>query len=83
MSNALPPITPFGGFGLGLRAVHYDDFLPADGARVSVDFVEVISENYMLEGGRPLRILEAVRERHPVILHGVSMSIGSAGGLDA
>ncbi|MEO0590578.1 MAG: DUF692 domain-containing protein [Pseudomonadota bacterium] len=83
MSNALPPITPFGGFGLGLRAVHYDDFLGEDGAGVPVDFVEVISENYMIEGGRPLRILEEVRARHPVILHGVSMSIGSAGGLDA
>ncbi|MEO0644160.1 MAG: DUF692 domain-containing protein [Pseudomonadota bacterium] len=74
------PIAPFGGFGLGLRRVHYDDFL-AD-SPVPVDFVEVISENYMIEGGRPLRILEEVRARHPVILHGVSMSIGSAAGLD-
>ncbi|MEL6707787.1 MAG: DUF692 domain-containing protein [Pseudomonadota bacterium] len=74
-------ISTFGGFGLGLRAVHYDNFLGEN--RVPVDFVEVISENYMIEGGRPLRILEQVRERHPVILHGVSMSIGSAGGLDA
>ena len=47
-----------------------------------VDFVEVISENYMVDGGRPLRILDQVREKHPVIIHGVSMSIGSAGGLD-
>lgn len=70
---------PFSGFGLGLRSAHYRDFL--DGP-VPVDFVEVISENYMLDGGRPLRILEEVRERHPVILHGVSMSIGSAHGLD-
>jgi len=73
-------ITPFGGFGLGLRRTHYDDFL-SDNA-VPVDFVEVISENYMIEGGRQLRILEEVRARHPVILHGVSMSIGSAGGMD-
>lgn len=69
----------FSGFGLGLRSAHYRDFL--EGA-VPVDFVEVISENFMLDGGRPLRILEQVRERHPVILHGVSMSIGSAHGLD-
>jgi len=73
-------ITPFGGFGLGLRRTHYDNFL--GDTRVPVDFVEVISENYMIEGGRQLRILEEVRARHPVILHGVSMSIGSAGGLD-
>lgn len=85
MADTLPSIAPFGGFGLGLRAVHYDDFLGetrVPGDFVPVDFVEVISENYMIEGGRPLRILEQVRERHPVILHGVSMSIGSAGGLD-
>ena len=73
-------IKPFGGFGLGLRRTHYDDFLVGN---VSVDFVEVISENYMVDGGRQLRVLEQVRERLPVIIHGVSMSIGSAGGLDA
>ncbi|TRD11757.1 DUF692 domain-containing protein [Erythrobacter insulae] len=73
-------ITAFGGFGLGLRRTHHEDFLTAT---VPVDFVEVISENYMIEGGKQLRILDAVRERYPVILHGVSMSIGSAGGLDA
>ncbi|MFZ9394438.1 MAG: DUF692 domain-containing protein [Erythrobacter sp.] len=72
-------ITPFGGFGLGLRREHYADFVEGD---VPVDFVEVISENYMVDGGRPLRILDEVRERHPVALHGVSMSIGSVGGLD-
>ncbi|TWJ09161.1 DUF692 domain-containing protein [Altererythrobacter ishigakiensis] len=72
-------IKPFGGFGLGLRRSHYAHFLDRD---VAVDFVEVISENYMVDGGRPLRILEQVRARHPVIIHGVSMSIGSAVGLD-
>ncbi|MEM6909409.1 MAG: DUF692 domain-containing protein [Pseudomonadota bacterium] len=79
MSSGGSSIAPFGGFGLGLRRSHYEDFLSAD---VPVDFLEVISENYMLEGGRQLRILEQVRERYPVILHGVSMSIGSARGLD-
>lgn len=73
------PVTPFGGFGLGLRRDHYRDLL--EGA-VAVDFVEVISENFMVDGGRPLRILEQVRAKLPVILHGVSMSIGSAHGLD-
>ena len=80
MAHLHSPIAPFGGFGLGLRRAHYEDFLGA--VRVPVDFLEVISENYMIEGGRQLRILEGVRERYPVILHGVSMSIGSAGGLD-
>ena len=67
------------GFGLGMRPAHYEEFL--DG-RIQVDFVEVISENFMLDGGRPLHILDRVRKHYPVALHGVSMSIGSADGLD-
>ena len=66
-------------FGLGLRPQHYGDFLDGE---VAVDFVEVISENFMIAGGRPRRILDQIREKHPVALHGVSMSIGSADGLD-
>ena len=73
-------ITPFAGFGLGLRKEHHQDFLRAEAQ--PVDFVEIISENFMACGGRPLHTLEAVRERHPVAMHGVSMSIGSADGLD-
>ncbi|MEP3050625.1 MAG: DUF692 domain-containing protein [Erythrobacter sp.] len=72
-------IVPFGGFGLGLRRTHFEDFLETD---IPVDFVEVISENCMIDGGRQMRILDQVREKHPVIIHGVSMSIGSALGLD-
>jgi len=75
MHTVLPT---FDGYGLGLRREHYRDFLETD---VPVDFIEVISENFMVDGGRPLDILRRVRERHPVILHGVSMSIGSADGL--
>ena len=75
----MPSIAPVPGFGLGLRRPHYADFLESD---VPVDFVEVISENYMVEGGKPLRILEQVRAKHPVSLHGVLLSIGSAHGLD-
>ncbi|HEX3408525.1 MAG TPA: DUF692 domain-containing protein [Caulobacteraceae bacterium] len=74
----MPNLKPFSGFGLGLRKPHYQDFLDR---RVPVDFVEVISENFMVDGGRPLQVLDAVRERHPVALHGVSMSVGSADGL--
>lgn len=70
---------PFHGFGLGLRTPHYQDFLTST---VSVDFVEVISENFMIDGGKPRHILDQIRERHPVALHGVSMSVGSADGLD-
>lgn len=72
-------IAPFAGFGLGLRRTHYADFLDSE---VPVDFVEVISENFMVAGGRPLATLDRVRAKLPVILHGVSMSIGSAHGLD-
>lgn len=72
-------VPTFHGFGLGLRAPHYADFLER---AQPVDFVEVISENFMVEGGRPLDVLSRVRERYPVALHGVSMNIGSASGLD-
>lgn len=72
-------VSRFAGFGLGLRREHYADFL---GGAPSVDFVEVISENFMACGGRPLHTLLAVRERYPVAMHGVSMSIGSPEGLD-
>lgn len=74
MTDTIPVFT---GFGLGLRKEHHANFLHE---RQPVDFVEVISENFMACGGRPLATLEAVRERHPVILHGVSMSIGSTHG---
>jgi uncharacterized protein (UPF0276 family) len=66
-------------YGLGLRKPHYPDFL--DSEPVAVDFVEVISENFMVDGGRPRDVLRRVRDRHDVALHGVSMSIGSADGL--
>ena len=68
-------IAPFGGFGLGMRKPHYPAFVEGT---VDVDFVEVISENFMVDGGQPRRILRQVREHYPVALHGVSMSVGSA-----
>ena len=67
------------GFGLGLRPPHYRDVL--DGAP-RVDWWEVISENFMVGGGNPRRVLRAVRERWPIALHGVSLSIGSVDPLD-
>ncbi len=69
----------FDGFGLGLRRPHYDEYL---GKSVAVDFVEIISENFMVEGGKPLATLDAVRKRHPVAMHGVSMSVGRHDRLD-
>jgi len=65
---------PFLGFGLGLRTSHYGHILKN---WPQVDWFEVISENFMIPGGRPLSILDQVRERYPVVLHGVSLSIGS------
>jgi uncharacterized protein (UPF0276 family) len=65
--------------GLGLRKPHYSQFLET---QVPVDFVEVISENFMVPGGQPRHTLRRIRERYPVALHGVSMSVGSVDGLD-
>ena len=67
------------GFGLGLRPTHYPDVL-AEAPRV--DWWEVISENFMVAGGNPRRVLRQVRERWPVVFHGVSLSIGSVDPLD-
>jgi uncharacterized protein (UPF0276 family) len=78
-STAATGIAPMAGFGLGLRRPHYDAFL---NGRVAVDFVEVISENYMVDGGNPLHVLEQVRADLPVTLHGVAMSPGSSEGID-
>jgi uncharacterized protein (UPF0276 family) len=65
---------PFLGFGLGLRAQHYNEILSGN---PPIDWFEVISENYMLPGGQPLRVLDRIRERYPVVMHGVSLSIAS------
>ncbi len=47
-----------------------------------IDWFEVISENYMIEGGQPLRMLDRICERYPVVMHGVSLSIASTAPLD-
>lgn len=67
------------GFGLGMRPDHYADFL-AQPQRV--DWLELISENFMVPGGKPLAMLDAIRADYPVALHGVSLSIGSTDPLD-
>ncbi len=63
------------GHGVGLRREHFSRVLAGD---TGVDWFEVLSENFMVRGGRPLHVLERVRRDHPVVLHGVSLSIGSA-----
>ncbi len=66
---------PFLGFGLGLRAEHYQEVL--DRKPDNVDWFEILSENYMIDGGKPLYFLDAIRRDYPMVMHGVSMSLGS------
>ena len=61
-------------FGVGLRRPHFDRILEH---HEGVDFLEIISENFMNFGGRPRHVLARARDRFPIVLHGVSLSIGS------
>ena len=70
---------PACGFGLGLRPKHYRDFIAATRR---VDWLEIISDNYMVQGGKPLAMLDAIRADYPLAMHGVSMSLGSVRELD-
>ena len=70
---------PNPGFGLGLRTTHYPDF---QRQRQPLDWLEVITDNFLVEGGRPLQMLDFIRRDYPVVMHGVAMSLGSADGLD-
>ncbi|RVT84754.1 MNIO family bufferin maturase [Inhella crocodyli] len=67
------------GFGLGLRTAHYADFLAAP---QPVDWLEIITDNYLVEGGKPLQVLDRLRRDVPMAMHGVAMSLGAASGLD-
>jgi uncharacterized protein len=70
---------PVQGFGLGLRPEHYGDFIERAPA---VDWLEIISENYMVPGGKPLAHLDRIRRDYAMVMHGVSLSIGSVDPLD-
>ena len=70
---------PFLGFGLGLRTEHYTHVLEH---KPDVDWFEIISENYMVPGGKPLHYLDQIRQDYPIVMHGVSMSIGSTDSLN-
>ncbi len=76
------PLFPDLGFGLGLRREHFQQVVEQRPARAAVGWFEVISENFMVPGGNPRRVLERVRRDYPVVLHGVSLSIGSTDPLD-
>lgn len=67
------------GFGLGLRTEHYADF---EQRGSTVDWLEILSENYMVPGGAPLQHLDRIRANHPIVMHGVSLSIGGTDPLD-
>lgn len=67
------------GFGLGLRTPHYEDILTK---KPSVDWFEIITENYLVPGGKPIYFLDRIRENYPIVMHGVSLSIGSSDPLD-
>lgn len=78
-SNEQSSNRPYLGYGLGLRKEHYETVL---NERPDVDWFEIISENYMVDGGKPLDYLTRIREHYPMVMHGVSMSIGSTAPLD-
>ncbi|MCL5272656.1 MAG: DUF692 domain-containing protein, partial [Gammaproteobacteria bacterium] len=70
---------PYLGFGLGLRPSYYEEIISL---KPKVDWFEILSENYMIPGGKPLYYLDKIREIYPVVMHGVSLSIGSSDPLD-
>lgn len=67
------------GIGIGLRIPHYDDIFRDE---PDIDWFEIISENFMVDGGKPIENLERILERYPVVQHGVSLAIGSPDPLD-
>lgn len=67
------------GFGVGLRTQHYPDFLREPQA---VDWLEIITDNYLVDGGKPLVLLDQIRASYSMVMHGVAMSIGAVSGVD-
>lgn len=68
------------GFGLGLRTDHYTQIIETTPR--AIDWFEVLTENYLVPGGKPLYYLDKVKEQYPLVMHGVSMSLGSTQPLD-
>jgi uncharacterized protein (UPF0276 family) len=71
--------TALSGLGLGLRPEHYQDFLAGP---QPLDWLEILSDNYLVTGGKPLYFLDAIRQDYPVAMHGVALNIGSSDALD-
>ena len=67
------------GIGIGLRTTHFGHILSE---WPELDWFEILSENFMHSEGRPLHILDQIAERYPIVMHGVSMNIGSVDALD-
>ncbi|MFT4059837.1 MAG: DUF692 domain-containing protein [Legionella sp.] len=78
-SRYKPAGIPFLGFGLGLRPEHYTEVLTQ---KPQLDWFEILSENYLIPGGKPLYYLDKIREFYPIVMHGVSLSLGSSDPLD-
>ena len=74
-----PSDRPYIGFGLGLRREHYQAIVDTE---PGVDWFEVTTENFMGDGGLPLLHLDTIRNTYPVVMHGVSLSIGSTDPID-
>jgi len=79
MSAPAAGVWPRLGAGIGIRTVHYEEILEQG---CSADWFEAITENFLGPGGNPRRVLRAVRERWPVVLHGVSLAVGNTAPLD-
>ncbi|MCL9684688.1 MNIO family bufferin maturase [Legionella maioricensis] len=77
--NKIKSKMPFLGFGLGLRPDYYEEILTQ---KPALDWFEILTENYLVPGGKPLYYLNKIREQYPIVMHGVSLSIGSTDPLD-
>lgn len=74
-SNLNSAAFPYLGHGIGLRPIHYQAILET---KPKLDWLEVMTEDYLNIGGRPLHYLHQIREHYPIVMHGVSLSIGSS-----
>ncbi len=77
--NKIVPRMPFLGFGLGLRPDYYEEILTQ---KPDLDWFEILTENYLVPGGKPLYYLDQIRAHYPIVMHGVSLSLGSSDPLD-
>ncbi|HAT1597027.1 TPA: DUF692 domain-containing protein [Legionella pneumophila] len=79
LPNKVTQKLPYLGFGLGLRPNYYEEILTS---KPDLDWFEILTENYLIPGGKPLYYLDKIREHYPIVMHGVSLSLGSTDPLD-